>query len=62
MALTLKQNGYKNQIIMKKFFDFISSSGFIISKPTTAQVSVNLARNLFGASGVRLCRILLFAN
>jgi len=43
MALTLKQKGYKNQIIMKKFFlIFLVATGSIISKPATAQVSVSI--------------------
>jgi len=43
MALTLKQKGYKNQIIMKKFFlVLLVAAGSIISKPATAQVSVNI--------------------
>ena len=43
MALTLKQKGYKNQIIMKKFFlILLVATGSIISKPATAQVSVNV--------------------
>jgi len=42
MALTLKQKGYKNQITMKKFFlILLVATGSIISKPATAQVSVN---------------------
>ena len=42
MALTLKQKGYKNQIIMKKFFlILLVATGSIISTPVTAQVSVN---------------------
>ena len=43
MALTLKQKGYKNQIIMKKFFlILLVTAGSIISKPATAQVSVSI--------------------
>jgi len=43
MALTLKQKGYKNQIIMKKFFlALLVATGSIISKPLTAQVSVSI--------------------
>ena len=43
MALTLKQKGYKNQIIMKKFFlILLVATGSIISKHATAQVSVNI--------------------
>ena len=43
MALTLKQKGYKNQIIMKKFFlVLLVAIGSIISKPASAQVSVSI--------------------
>lgn len=43
MALTLKQEGYKNQTIMKKFFlILLVATGSIISKPATAQVSVSI--------------------
>jgi hypothetical protein len=43
MALTLKLREYKNQIIMKKFFlVLLVAAGSIISKPVTAQVSINI--------------------
>src|SRR6186713_1720141 len=43
MALTLKRKVYKNQPIMKKFFlVLLVATGSIISKPATAQVSVNI--------------------
>jgi hypothetical protein len=43
MASTLKQKGYKNQLIMKKFFlVLLVATGALISKPATAQVSVSI--------------------
>jgi hypothetical protein len=43
MALTLKQKRYKNQIIMKKFFlVLLVATGSFVTKPATAQVSLNI--------------------
>ena len=42
MALTLNLGWYKNQSIMKKFFLVLLVVGSIISKPVTAQVSLNI--------------------